>query len=283
MIYWIEPDLMPVLLSSTLSVTGTFDQMPISSRRTTARPPFDVIASSNYRCLPSPQRYHVRYYFVAPFTLIDSLSTATAASWTVLTAAAMTTAAAVARRGHWQHAHYRYVLGTTVCWKRFIGFLLSRFFVVEQQNTVLFSILINQRAIRTKHVSFIDVSLATHFNFAFCFFFIVFCIQFYCPHSTRAFVIVCMANMLIDSASGGDGEGASRFDIDCQVNGESDFSPKMKIYLIVNGDVIEPKPPGWGRTTIANSIALCFSAYRMMNLRNFAVFFCFLHFGNFLS
>lgn len=115
MIYWIEPDLMPVLLSSTLSVTGTFDQMPISSRRTTARPPFDVIASSNYRCLPSPQRYHVRYYFVAPFTLIDSLSTATAASWTVLTAAAMTTAAAVARRGHWQHAHYRYVLGTTVC------------------------------------------------------------------------------------------------------------------------------------------------------------------------
>lgn len=143
---------MLVCLSSTLSVTETFDQMSILSWQTT-RPPFDVIASSNYRCLPSTHRYHVCYYFVPPFTLIDSLSTATETWLTVLTATAMTATATFAQRGQWHYAHYRYVLWTPVLKTISLFFVfvarvasLLLFLVrpvvlylnVEQQNTVLF-------------------------------------------------------------------------------------------------------------------------------------------------
>lgn len=105
MIYWCEPDPMPMLLTS-LSVTDTFNQMSFLSRRTT-RPPFDVIVSSNYRCLPSAHRYYFCYYFVSPFTL--SSKTTPLSILTAATAATMTATAAFARRGQCQQAHYRYV------------------------------------------------------------------------------------------------------------------------------------------------------------------------------
>lgn len=108
MIYWCEPDPMPMLLTS-LSAAETFNQMSFLSRRTT-RPPFDAIVSSNYRCLPSAHRYYFCYYFVSPFTL--SSKTTPPSILTAATAATVTATAAFARRGQCQQAHYRYVLQT---------------------------------------------------------------------------------------------------------------------------------------------------------------------------
>lgn len=107
-----------MLSSSSLSVTETFDQMSIASRRTTVQPHIDAFVNSNYRCLSSSpiplplllSRYHLCHYLVLPFTTTTATVAVATTSLSILKATAMTASTAFARRGQCQHAHYRYVV-----------------------------------------------------------------------------------------------------------------------------------------------------------------------------